>query len=262
MARMEAFFEQQQQFNERLEQRVTEHLTNERENSTTRARMKKRLPKELSGSVREVYASLRKEGGECLEWDFSKCLNDPDNRSVNLEIIAGVRSTDSSTPTALIKAAIRAHFETKKRQKKTSDSNRQGKVREEQRRRSRKNTKRLKRVKALSESTTISPEEKQRYLPCMTADFMSSEESVSEEEEMEGYSSESDAESASQRKHLCVKPLPWRSRELNDLMARLDRKIARRRSQKSAGMVLERKQGPPSARQAPDDVPDFAIMAS
>jgi len=38
----------------------------------------------------------------------------------------------------------------------------------------------------------------------MTADFMSSEESVSEEEEMEGYSSESDAESASQRKHLCV----------------------------------------------------------
>ena len=36
----------------------------------------------------------------------------------------------------------------------------------------------------------------------MTADFMSSEESVSEEEEMEGYSSESDAECASHRKHL------------------------------------------------------------
>ena len=62
--------------------------------------------------------------------------------------------------------------------------------------------------------------------------------------------------------NICVKPLPWRSRELNDFMAGLDRKIARLRSQKSAGMVLERKQGPPSARQAPDDVRDFSRMAS
>ena len=122
--------------------------------------------------------------------------------------------------------------------------------------------KRLKRAKALRESTTISPEEKQRYLPCMTTDFMSSEESVSEQEEEEDCSSESDAEPGSQRKHLCIKPLPWRSRELNDLMARLDRKIARRQSQKSAGMVLKRKQGPPSMRQAPDDAPEFALMSS
>lgn len=50
MARMEVFFEQQQKFNERLEQRVTEHLRNERENLATRAPMKKRLPKELSVS--------------------------------------------------------------------------------------------------------------------------------------------------------------------------------------------------------------------
>lgn len=26
----------------------------------------------FQGSVREVYGSLTKEGGECLEWDFSK----------------------------------------------------------------------------------------------------------------------------------------------------------------------------------------------
>lgn len=48
MARIEAFFEQQKKFNERLEQRVTENLTNERENLTTP--LKKRLPKELSVS--------------------------------------------------------------------------------------------------------------------------------------------------------------------------------------------------------------------
>ena len=54
MARMEAFFEQQQKFNDRLEQRVTEHLTNERENVTTRAPRKTRLPKELSVSCVHV----------------------------------------------------------------------------------------------------------------------------------------------------------------------------------------------------------------
>ena len=99
-------------------------------------------------------------------------------------------------------------------------------------------------------------------MPCMTTDFMSSEESLSEQEDNEGYSSDSDAEPGPQRKYLCIKPLPWRSRELNDLMVRLDRKIARRRSQKSARMVLERKQGPPSMRQAPDDAPEFAVMPS
>ena len=35
MARMKVFFEQQQKFNERLEQRVTKHLKNERENLAT-----------------------------------------------------------------------------------------------------------------------------------------------------------------------------------------------------------------------------------
>lgn len=189
-------------------------------------------------------------------------MTDPENRAVNLEITAGVRSTDTTTPTALIRAAIRAHFKTKKRQKKNNDSERKEQVQQEQRKRSRKNMKRLKRAKALRESTTISQEEKQRYLPCITTDFMSSEESVSEQEEEDDYSSESDAEPGSQRKYLCIKPLSWRSRELNDLMARLDRKIARRRSQKSAGMVLERKRGPPSMRQAPDDAPEFAIMPS
>ena len=48
MTKIEAFYERQNEFNKRLEQRVSEHLTKEREDS--RAPRNKRLPKELSVS--------------------------------------------------------------------------------------------------------------------------------------------------------------------------------------------------------------------
>ena len=55
IARIEAFFENQQKFNERLEKRVTEHLKNERENASKQPTpMKRRLPKELSVSCVHV----------------------------------------------------------------------------------------------------------------------------------------------------------------------------------------------------------------
>ena len=92
---------------------------------------------------------------------------------------------------------------------------------------------------------------------------MSSEESLSEPESLnyqEHDSSGSDLESSS-KKVLCVKPLPW-SRELNVMMTSLDRKNARRRSQRGASMLIERRQGPPSKRAAPDDAPEFALSTS
>ena len=42
-------------------------------------------------------------------------------------------------------------------------------------------------------------------------------------------------------------------------MARLDRKVTRRQSQRSANMVIERTVGPASNREAPDDAPEFAL---
>lgn len=98
----------------------------------------------------------------------------------------------------------------------------------------------------------------------MTVEYMSSEESLSEPESLnhqEDDSSGSDLESSS-KKVLCVKPLPWRSRELNVMMTSLDRKNARRRSQRGASMLIERRQGPPSTRAAPDDAPEFALSTS
>ena len=47
--------------------------------------------------------------------------------------------------------------------------------------------------------------------------------------------------------------------EVNGLMARLDRKVTRRQSQRSANMVIERMVGPASNREAPDDAPEFAL---
>ena len=41
--------------------------------------------------------------------------------------------------------------------------------------------------------------------------------------------------------------------------SRLDRKSARKQSQRSASMTIDRKDGPPSTREAPEDAPAFAL---
>ena len=53
----------------------------------------------------------------------------------------------------------------------------------------------------------------------------------------------------------------WRSSELNSLFSRLDRKGARKRSQRSASVMIERKDGPPSTREAPEDF-QFSTLAA
>lgn len=62
----------------------------------------------------------------------------------------------------------------------------------------------------MRESTSIRQEDKDKFKVCMTVDYMSSEESLSEPESLnhqEDDSSGSDLESSS-KKVLCVKPLP------------------------------------------------------
>ena len=92
----------------------------------------------------------------------------------------------------------------------------------------------------------------------MTVDYMSSEHSVSEDA-TSGDDSSGD-EDAPKRKVLCRRPLAWRSENLNSLFARLDRKNKRRQSQRSDSMMMKRRDGPPSEREAPDDAPEFALL--
>ena len=74
----------------------------------------------------------------------------------------------------------------------------------------------------------------------------------------DGNSSGSD-EDLPNRKRLCVRPLLWRSTEVNGLMARLDCKVNQRQSQGSVSTVIERTMGPASNREAQDDAPEFAL---
>ena len=95
----------------------------------------------------------------------------------------------------------------------------------------------------------------------LSIDYMSSEESLSEPDSQdEGDSSGSD-EDVPRNKQLCVRPLPWRSVEVNTLMARLDRRIIKKRSTRSNWMSMERTVGPASTREPPEDAPDFALAA-
>ena len=93
----------------------------------------------------------------------------------------------------------------------------------------------------------------------MSVAYMSSEESLSEPESGRHDGDSSGSEDVPNRKRLCVRPLLWRSTEVHGLMARLDRKVTRRQSQRGANMVIERTVGPASNREAPDDAPEFAL---
>ena len=78
--------------------------------------------------------------------------------------------------------------------------------------------KRLKQAQVLRNSTAISEEDKTRYMPLMTNEYMSSEESRSESEDENGRDSDnnSDVEDARVRV-LCIRPIPWRSRSENSM---------------------------------------------
>lgn len=82
------------------------------------------------------------------------------------------------------------------------------------------------------------------------------EESITDDSDNKG-DSDSDADAPKSRV-LCIRPLPWRSRELNDLMSSIDSKIARRRTQKSASMTLRRRFSANSIRPAPENAQEFS----
>ena len=73
-------------------------------------------------------------------------------------------------------------------------------------------------------------------------------------------SEDDEAHTTAQRrkKKLIKHTLPWRSVEFRRLLESLDRKIDRRRTDRSRSMCLEVEVGAESTRQAPHDIPDWA----
>ena len=89
---------------------------------------------------------------------------------------------------------------------------------------------------------------------------MSSDESVIEDSDNSNSdsNSEEDQDKSSTAKKLIRHKLPWRSVELERVIASLDRKLDHRRSGRSKAMCLEVKDGRDSTRPKPDDLPEWA----
>ena len=94
---------------------------------------------------------------------------------------------------------------------------------------------------------------------------MFSDESDAEMERPENEVESSDEESSNNnshqqnRKKLIRHRLTWRSREVKLTFESLDRKLARRRSDKAKGMCLEVIYGSDLISPAPDNCPEWAI---
>lgn len=100
----------------------------------------------------------------------------------------------------------------------------------------------------------------------LLAKYMSSEESLvedSSDDDRNNHASGSDTENAahtkSGKKKLLRHKLPWRSREFEQVIESLDRKLDRRRDPKSKAMCLEVQVGETSSREKPDDMPEWAV---
>ena len=88
------------------------------------------------------------------------------------------------------------------------------------------------RLAALIKSTSIPEEQKSNMAKYMKTEYMSSEESMSEDEPGRAHSGDesdaSDLDDIPQRKKVLVcRPLPWRGQELDRMINVLDRKIMR-----------------------------------
>lgn len=119
------------------------------------------------------------------------------------------------------------------------------------------------RLRALNQLKTLDDTTKERIRQVLKAEFMSSEESAAENTSVEqASSSESDSEQPSAaargKKKLIRHKLPWRSQEMQRVMESLDRKIERRRSDRSKGMCLEVVIGEDSCRAKPENLPEWA----
>ena len=96
--------------------------------------------------------------------------------------------------------------------------------------------------------------------PVLTADFMSSEDSEYEDVEQEQTSgSEMDDVQPTNKKKLIKHKPPWRSREMQDVIDSLDRKMDRRRDARAKKMCLEVVMGADSNRPKPGGMPEWVV---
>ena len=85
---------------------------------------------------------------------------------------------------------------------------------------------------ALSGSTTLTQEQKEKFSAILHIEYMSSEESAEESGE--------DEHMGERLKVLLIHTLPWRNQSVNEMFQSLDRKKARKRTPSAAEMCRKR----------------------
>ena len=85
---------------------------------------------------------------------------------------------------------------------------------------------------ALSGSTTLTQEQKEKFSAILQIEYMSSEESAEESGE--------DEHMGERLKVLLIHTLPWRNQSVNEMFQSLDRKKARKRTPRAAEMCRKR----------------------
>ena len=118
------------------------------------------------------------------------------------------------------------------------------------------------RIKALEGSKSISEETKKKVMEVLKPEFMSSEDSATDEEVEEvndnGSGSDDETPRRKARKKLIHHKLRWRNRECQEMMDSLDRKLERKRTPRGKAMTLHVEVDGDSARSKPDDFPEWA----
>ena len=89
----------------------------------------------------------------------------------------------------------------------------------------------------MAKSSTMTYEQKKKWMPCLVPDLMSSEES----------------------EDVRVRPLFWRSEKVTAFFAKLDQKNRSTTSQRSKRMAAKRSRGLPSDRLPPDSLSEWMV---
>ena len=98
----------------------------------------------------------------------------------------------------------------------------------------------------MAKSSAMTDEQKKKWLPCLVADLMSSEESE-------------DGDDGEEQIAFKVHPLLWRSDKVTSFVKKLDLKNKSSTSQRSKRMAMKRSIGLPSDRLPPDTLAEWMV---
>ncbi|KXJ08827.1 hypothetical protein AC249_AIPGENE12874 [Exaiptasia diaphana] len=171
------------------------------------------LTENENSEVREVAKRLRERVENRLEWDFTKALRDDVNEVINNAIRERVLNVHKDASAVELQAALKSHFLTRRKRSKRVRSGVLGRHQKVQRKKQRKVNLLKSRSKAADASTTMTPGDKEKVKSVMKLEYMSSEESMSEdddndEDNAEDSASDNEGGPPKKRKVLIKHPLP------------------------------------------------------